>query len=162
MAKIGIKCVLYRNTGTNGSPSWSAVTVIADLTANTTWDKGPADSRSSRIKKSVKTMLGLTFSGTMKKTPDDANYEAFMNAIIADSVLDLLILDGPSTTNGVRGWRIDAQIFEGTEDQGMSVGALYEAISIEPTDSVNEPKAVLVTGGALTYAAPGGDTAVFT
>jgi len=44
----------------------------------------------------------------------------------------------------------------------MSVGALYEAISIEPTDSVNEPKAVLVTGGALTYAAPGGDTAVFT
>jgi len=111
MAKIGIKCVLYRNTGTNGSPSWSAVTVIADLTANTTWDKGPADSRSSRIKKSVKTMLGLTFSGTMKKTPDDANYEAFMNAIIADSVLDLLILDGPSTTNGVRGWRIDVQIF---------------------------------------------------
>lgn len=160
MAKLGILSKLYyRSAGSYGSPTFTEISLINDLSVNATWNKGPANSRGSRIDKSVKTSLGLTFTGTLKKKPGDATYEELMNAIVSDNVLDLLILDGAKDLDGVRGWRADCQIFEGTEDQGRDVN-LYVSLSIEPTDSDNEPQAVLVDGTTLTYSTPGvdGDT----
>ncbi len=157
MGRLGIKSKLYRNTAGYGGPTWSEVTLISDLSVNPSWEKGPADTRGSRVKKSVKTMLGLTFTGNMKKSPGDANYEAFMDALVSDNVVDLLVLDGAKDEDGSRGWRVECQIFEGTEDQAMSVGAIYEALSIEPTDTDHEPQAVYVSGSALTYSTPGED-----
>jgi len=155
MGLLGINSVLYRNTGSHGSPSWSPVTVIADLSANATWDKADANSRASRIKKSLKTMLGLTFTGNLKVKPGDANYEAFIDAVNSDDILDLLILNGSKDTEGSRGYRIDAQVSEGTEDQAMA-NALYLAITIDPTDSDNEPQAVYVGAGpTIQYSTPG-------
>lgn len=161
MAKLGIKSVLYRNTGTHGSPTWTAVTAIADLQQETTWDTADASSRASRIKKNAKTMLGLSWSGRLKKKPGDAGYEALMNALVSDEVLDLLILDGPATEVNSRGWRCDCQVTAANEDQAMA-NALYEDITITPCDSDNEPKAAKVGAGpAVQYATPGESSASY-
>jgi hypothetical protein len=162
MAKLGIKSKLYyRSAGDYANPTFTEINLISDLSVQPAWDKGDASSRGSRVKKSVKTMLGLSFSGKLKKKPNDAAYEAIMDALISDEVLDVMVLDGDSETDGTRGWRFDAQVFQGNEDQGLGA-VICEDIEIEPTDSDNEPKAVLVSGTAgLTYSDIGGDAVAF-
>jgi hypothetical protein len=155
MGKLGINAKAYRNTGSYNAPVWSELTLISDLSVNPAWDEASADARESRIKQVRKTMMGLEVTGRMKKKPLDTNYEAFMNALNSDDVLDLLILDGPRETEGSRGYRFDAQVFGGTEDQAMG-NVLYQDFAIKPSLETNPPKAVKVAaGGVLTYAIPG-------
>ena len=162
MGKLGIKAKLYyRSAGIYGSPTFTEITGISDLSVNPAWDRGDVNSRSSRVKKQQKTLLGLEFTGTLKKQPGNAAYEAFMNAMLSDEVVDFLILDDSKETVNARGWRVDCQVFQATEDQGTGT-VMYEDFIIAPTDSDNEPKAVLVGAGpALTYATPGGASASF-
>jgi len=155
--RLGINAKMYLGGG-----SWTTEgTVMNELSVNPSWEKGPADSKESRVKRSMKTMLGLTISGTMKKKPGDAFYEAVMDALVSDNVLNVLVLDGSKDEDGSRGWRFDAQVFEGTEDQG-SGSTLYVSVSFEPTDSDTPPQAVLVSGSSLTYSTPGVDGDTFT
>lgn len=155
--RLGINAKIYLGGGlwtTEGS-------VMNELSVNPTWEKGPADSKESRVKRSMKTMLGLTISGTMKKKPGDAFYEAVMDALVSDGTLNVLILDGAKDEDGSRGWRCDCQVFEGTEDQGAN-STMYVSVSFEPTDSDTPPQAVYVDGSSLTYSTPGVDGATFT
>src|SRR4051812_29841402 len=110
---LGILAKVYRNTGSYGSPTWSECALFSDVSVSPAWDEGSADARESRIKQVRKTMMGLDVTGKMKKKIDDANYEAFMNALLSDAVLDVLVLDASKETVGSRGWRFDAQVFSG-------------------------------------------------
>lgn len=162
MAKLGILAKLYyRSAGTYGAPTWTEISLISDLAVNPAWDKADASSRGSRVKKSAKTMLGLEFTGRLKKKPGDASYEAVMNALVSDDVLDVLILDGDKDTENNRGWRCDVQVHSANEDQAMA-NVLYEDITLEPACTDNEPKAVKVAAGpTLTYSTPGANGGTF-
>ena len=158
---IGLNAKAYRNTGTYGSPTWSEMSLISDLSVNPTWDKADASARESRIKQTVKTLVSLEITGKMKKKLLDTNYDAFMNVMLSDATLDLLILDGDKDTVGVRGWRADFQIFSANEDQGMG-NVLFADFSLEPSITENPPKAVLVAAGpTLTYSVPGTNGGTF-
>jgi len=152
-ARLGIESVLYLNGGTYGSPTWGALTFINDLTVNNQWDKADANSRASRIKQAVKTLLGLSWTGTILVPGEtDADYTTIINAMNADTVLDIMVLNGPNTENGVRGYRCDVQVTNATEDQGGGA-VLYDQIEFMPTPSTNPPKSVLVTSGAPVFSA---------
>lgn len=156
MAKLGMNAKLYwRSAGTYGSPTWTEVTLISDLSIDVTWDEADASARESRITQTVKTMLPLSFTARLKKKPLEATYEAFMNALLSDGSLDLLILDGDKATEGVRGWRCDCQVFAGSEDQAMG-NVLFEDMTLKPSITDNLVYAVKVAGGGtLTYSTPG-------
>lgn len=159
---LGILAKLYRNTGSYGSPVWSECTLISDAQVSPAWDEGSADARESRIKQVRKTMMGLEVTGKMKKKIDDTNYEAFMNALLSDAVLDILVLDASKDTVGARGWRFDAQVFSGTEDQAMNVGAMYVDLALKPSLDTNNPVAVKVAAGpTLTFSTPGASGGTF-
>ncbi len=148
--KLGILSKVYRNTGTWGAPVWNEVTRISDLSVKPTWDKGDAGTRASRVKKSAKTMLGLTITGKIQVSDSDTHYQNFWDAAHTDGTMDLLILNGPMTTNGVRGYRAEWQCFDASEDQAMG-NVLYMDFELEPAPTDNEPKKVKVTGGAPQY-----------
>lgn len=151
MAQLAINAKLYRNTGTYGSPVLSAVDLVSDGTLTMAWDEATADARESRVHQIVKSLLSVEFSFKLKKKPTDANYEALMNLFLNDNSEDLFILDGPSTTEGVRGVRFDGQILSATEDQSLA-NVLYEDMVTKPVIGGNPVLAVRVdTGGALTY-----------
>lgn len=156
---LGITSKLYYNSATYGSPTWVEVTLIADLAVNPQWERHNVSSRGSRVISNKKTMLGLEITGTLKKKPGDTTYGKFVDALMSDDVLDVLVLDGARDVNNVRGWRFDAQVTQGNDDQSLTGGG-YLDIVLSPLDDTNPTKAVLVTGGALTYATPGaeGDT----
>jgi hypothetical protein len=162
---LGIKAKLYyRSAGSYGSPTWTEIDNIADCTLNFTWDEGAADDRSDAAHRMVKTQFSLDVTGTVKKKIDYAPYEYLADLVISRAVGDFLVLDGPRTTEGHRGFRFDAQLFSATEDQGLAVGAIVGAIVLKPTDSPddNPVKAAKVgSGPALTYATIGNDTVSF-
>lgn len=162
MAKIGLNAKLYwRSAGSYASPTWTEATLISDLTVNPTWDEADASARESRIKQTVKTLLALEINGRLKTKPLDATWEAFMNAMLSDGTLDLLVLTGDKAVEGNRGWRADFQVFSGSQDQSMA-NALYEDLVLKPSVETNAVLAVKVAaGGVLTYSVPGENGGVF-
>ena len=153
---LGVNSKLYYNSGTYGSPTWVEVSLIADLAVNPQWDEHDVSTRGSRVKSMKKTMLGIEVSGRLKKKPGDTTYAKFVDGIVSDDTLDVLVLDGARDANNARGWRFDAQIHQGNDDQSLSGGGFLDIV-LKPLTDVNPARAVLVTGGALTYATPGPD-----
>lgn len=155
MAKLGIKCKLYLNTGTYGSPTWAEVKCIRDFKQTKAWQTGDVGSRKSRVNKKVKTTLDLSWSGTYE--PDEgAESAAIAQAADTDRILDLMILDGKRDANGVTGIRADCQVTKADTDQGRET-VIYPEIEIFITESANDPKWATVTSGAPVFTAIDGE-----
>lgn len=157
---IGILSKLYYNTGTYGSPIWTEVSIVGDVAVNPTWDEADISTRASRVKSMKKTMLGIEITARLKKVPSSTVYAAFVNALMSDGLLDILVLDGPNNTDGVRGYRMDVQVFGGNDDQSLNAGGFLDIV-MKPNQDTNPVKAALVDSSALTYATPGASGATY-
>ena len=157
---LGINAKCYRNTGSWGSPTWSEVTCISDFTLPVGWDTVEAPTRASRVKSGARTLVALNPTGKLKSSVDEENYLAFWEALMAapgsaEEELDLLILNGPHTTNGCRGYRGMFIVTKGDEDQGLG-NALFNDIALMPSAfaTASEPfSSAVVTAGAPVYTA---------
>lgn len=151
---IGILSKLYYNTGTYGSPTWTEVTAIGDLAINPVWEEADISTRGSRVRSMKKTIMAIEITGTLKKVPGNSVYADFVDALMSDDLVDILVLDGASTANDTRGYRMDVQVFSGNDDQSLAGGGFLE-LTLKPNQDTNPVKAVLVTGGSPTFATPG-------
>lgn len=147
--KLGRNAKFYRNTGNFASPTWSEISAVRDLTVNAAWQTTDAPDRSTVVNGQAKTLLDLTVSGTLKCKDADAGYVAVMEAMISPSAsMDVLVLNGPSTSNGARGYRFDAIVTQANEDQGLT-NSLYEDVSFAPNAFAdNAPQSAVVTNSA--------------
>lgn len=151
---LGILANVYRNTSSYGSPSWSACNLISDCSVKPTWKEADGSTRQSISELTAKTRLALEVSLKMRSDTADANYQAFFAALHSTTVLDLMILNGPSNLNGVDGWRADWHVFAGEEDQGLDAVA-FKAFTLKPALSANLPYWVLVAAGVPVFTLPG-------
>ena len=152
-AYLGRNAKLYLNTGSYGSPTWSEVANISDLTLNRAWDEAEANSRESSMKMALKTLLDGSVSGKMKFTIGDSNTTTILDALNSPTTaLDIMCLNQSQTTTGAYGLRYPCQVTQGNEDQGLGV-ALYEDLKFMPTPSTNAPCTVKVVGGAPVFTA---------
>lgn len=152
-AYLGRNAKFYLNTGSYGSPTWSEVPNISDLTLNRAWDEGDASTRESAMKQAVKTLLDAAVSGKLKFTIGDSNTTTILDALDSPTTtIDIMCLNGPQTTNGMKGVRYPAQVTQGNEDQGLGV-VLYEDIKFMPTPTANPPCTVKVVGSAPVFTA---------
>ena len=153
-AKIGFKCKVYVNTGTYGSPTWAAVAAVNEWTWTIEANSADASDRYSFTDYMVKTGLKISFNGTVRVGGENA--EKFLDELYTCDVLDVMVLDGTSATNGSKGIRCDVQVHGGTQSQNRG-DALYHQITLIPTPSANPVKAVLVATGAPTFGEITGD-----
>lgn len=151
-AKLGIDSVLYYNTASYATPTWTAITCVRDLVLNFAWDTVEAPSRASRVKTMAKTIVDISASGTLKVSDTDTGYIALWDKLISGTGnVDVMILNAASTVNGARGVRFDALVTQGNEDQGIG-NALYLDINLVPDAfSVNVPKTAVVASGAPVF-----------
>lgn len=154
VAKLGIKCKALRNTASYASPTWSPINCISEFSVEAAWDEGEANSRETRIKLAMKTMLALGFTGKLRASNvNDANYTVIIAALLTDTALDLMILNGDETTNGVTGFRVSCQVFSANEDQGTGV-VVYDEVRFKPTPNADSNySSVLVASGAAAFTA---------
>lgn len=153
-AKLGLSCKAYLNVGNYGTPNWSAITCISDWKVSAKWDEGDASTRESRLKLALKTLAGVEVSGKMRSSNSgDTNYTTIKTALMADTQLDVMILDGTSTTNGVTGFRFACQVFDGSQDQGLGQ-VVFDEVMLKPVPNTDgNYNTVLVTAGAAAFTA---------
>jgi hypothetical protein len=150
--RLGRDAVLYLNTGTFGSPTWVAIPQFSDLTVGAAWDAADANTRESKMKMKAKTQLEAGVEGKMKFDLTDTNVGTIMDALLSDSVVDVMVLNASNSTNGARGFRFEAQVHRANEDQGLGV-AIYEDIMFVPYPTANAKQSVKVTSGAPVFTA---------
>ena len=142
-AHIGIKAVLYINTGSFGSPTWAACSLISEVTLSPKWEEGDASTRGSRLKQSVKTLMDIGITAKMRVDYADSNFALFWAAANNDTVVNLLILDGSIGTTGAFGYWLDCQIFGNNEAQPIN-GVEYMDFDIKPTATANQQSSVVM------------------
>lgn len=150
--KYAFKGKIYLNSTSYGSPTWNEVKAVRDVKVGADFDKQDATTRAGGgLKQFVATLLELGITGLIRTDETDTTgFAAMETAFLARGVLDVLILDGPRTTNGSRGYRFDSQVFKFGEDQKLE-GVLYREFDVAPTPSANDAYSAVVSGGAPVF-----------
>ncbi len=146
--KPGIAAVVYRNTGTYGSPTWTAMTLVRSVSDNSKWDTGDTSTRASRAKTAAKTQVDLPHDIEMRADDADTAYVAMFAAWASPtSVVDLLILDGAIATEGAMGIRAEFIVCGRPQNQGAG-DIIYTSFPIMPAWTANGPPKSVVMGAA--------------
>lgn len=148
--KPGIGGRVYRNTGTYGSPSWTAQNLVKDVHLAMPWDMVEAGSRETKAKLFMKTRTDITPQVVMRADDADAGYLAFRAAANSPTaVLDLLILDGLISVEGVHGVRAEFIVNLATQPQEID-GSIYDTFDLKPTWTSNGYPGTVIMGSAST------------
>lgn len=121
----------YRNTGTYGTPTWTEVTDIRDVTSPQVWDFADASSRASRAKLFGKTQIDISGTMSLRADPADAGYQAIFDAAVTRTPIDMMILDGDIATEGVKGKRLHAGFSMTGQDQSIG-NIIYSEFDYKP------------------------------
>lgn len=150
--QIGILSKLYyRSSGSFGSPTWTAISLIRDITQNSKWDIAEVVTRASRAKKGAPTLYDMSISGSIKAVVDDTAYLVVRAAFLAGTVLDIMCLTGASNNDGEVGVRYESVVEDMTQDQG-SGSVLYDTFTLRPhAASTNVVQTVVVSSGAPVF-----------
>lgn len=164
--KTGINSKVYYNTASGGtkyaSPTWSVVDHVRDNAPSQPWDLVDASIRATRVKLYHPTQKDIGCQITVRCDDVDTAYLALRAAAEEGIALDMLILDGPISTEGSRGFRAFFHVSETGQPQGAG-DVLYSTFDLKPGFGVIDdgtgayPKiAVCGASSAVTYTVPDG------
>ncbi len=147
--KPGIGGVVYRNTGTYATPSWTAQTLVKDAMVPSPYDFAEAGSRETRAKLYMKTRIDLQHKIVMRADDANAGVLAFRAAAVsATAVVDLLILDAPITIEGAHGFRSEYLVSLADEPQEIE-GSIYDTFELKtPWTTNGYPSSVIMGTGS--------------
>ena len=128
----GIKAAVYRNTGTYGSPTWTLIGLVRNVTPSAKWKKSDASARQTRAELQEKTQIGITGQIEVRADPADADYQALFDAAMGDSTdaIDLMILNGLLAVEGAKGVRLHANL-DFAENHAID-GVIYTMFDYDP------------------------------
>ena len=150
MSRKGITSKMYVNEGTYNSPTWTHIDIVGDLAVNPNWQESDATIRRSRVQLADTTLLAIEVTGNIRSDTDDTGYQLLRDAYVAETVLDIMCLNGADDEDDSDGVRFDGKIFNWSEDQARG-NVLYKSFNIKPCPSTNVPKHVVVTAGAPVF-----------
>lgn len=147
--KVGVRARAYRNTGSYGSPTWTAMNLIKDVTPSMPWDWVEAGARETNAKLYAKARADLGVSFTMRADDADTGYNAVADAACSQTtVMDILFLNAAITVEGCRGFRAEWLINLTSEGQEID-GSIYDQFEAKPTWTSNGyPKTVVMGSGS--------------
>lgn len=146
--KPGIGGRRYRNSGSYGSPTWTAQLLDLDVTSSLPWDFVEAGSRATRAKLYMKARADLQIQVKSRADDADAGAVAIMAAAMSPTAtLDCLVLNGLITTEGATGFRGEFLVNLTGEPQEAD-GSIYDTYDLKPTWTTNAAGPSTVVMGA--------------
>lgn len=130
--RIGQECKLYRNTGTNATPTWSEVTGVRDLSLPLAADKVDISDRGSRFKKETGGMIESAISFQLTYRNGNADHAALRAAMLNKTAIEFAVMSGDITTSGEEGLRSFCEVFTFNHEQPLSDGVTVD-VEIAPT-----------------------------
>ncbi len=148
MPKYGFSGQLLLNGGTYGSPTWGEADAIRDVVVGADMEEQDGTTRQGGgIKQSEPVLLALSITGKIRSDEaDTTGFAAMETAFLTRAPLDVLVLDGPQSAVGSRGYRMDVKLFKFGEDQAVE-NILYREFEMKPCISSNAVKKAVVGSG---------------
>lgn len=118
--RLGLDAKIYRNTNTYGSPTWSRIDNVHDLTYP--MEKGEADISTrggGGWRGRLGTLKDMSLDFDMLYDTADAHFLAVQDSYLNGTILDLLILDGDNVTTGNKGMRGDFEAFTAEKGEAL-------------------------------------------
>ena len=133
---LGLNAKLYRNTGTQETPTWTEIANVKDVTLNL--EKGEADATtraSSGWRQTVATLKEATVEFEMVWDPSDEGFQAIKDGFFNNTAIDIAVMDGPlppasgETSQGLRAqWAVTKFSRNEPLEEVLTV-----SVSIKPT-----------------------------
>lgn len=123
---------LYYNTGTYGTPTWTEISNIKDLTLSVEKDEVDLTTRASGgFKEYADGLVDATVEFQMLWDSSDTAFTAMKTAFFNKTAVEVLVLDGDEATTGSQGLRATCMVknFNRSETLGE---ALMTDISLRP------------------------------
>lgn len=130
--KVAILAAVYRNAGTYGTPTWTFIGLVRDVTPSMKWNRSDASARQTKAVLQAKTQMAISGQIVVRADDADAGYQALFDAAMATSAsaLDLMILDGLITVEGAKGVRAHMNL---DFVQNQSIGeVIYTTFDYDP------------------------------
>jgi hypothetical protein len=148
---LGIDGALYRNTATHGSPTFDLIDTVSDINVPRSWQRGDGSTRQSPVVMGANTRLDLSITGRIRSDLTNLDFEALWDAWkVQNTLIDVMALTGPSSTNNNYGVRYEANVVDFSEPHGMG-DYIFCDFSLLPTVSSNLPDSVEVSTGAPVF-----------
>jgi hypothetical protein len=140
---VGVNEILYRNTGTHGSPTWSAVTIARDVSLNIEKSKAEVKSRTSTWATTMPAIKSATLEFELLGDTSVAGYDAIRDYFINDTLVDFAIADQAIATSGCEYFRADFYVYGFSVDQKLEEAQVAK-VTAELGYSSNAPAFVNV------------------
>lgn len=153
--KVGIKAVVYRNAGSYGTPTWTAMPMVRDVQAGTSWEFGDAAIRATRVKLYHPTQQDYDIQMVVRDDDADTGVQLLKDAAVTTTAIDLLIMDAAISVEGAQGVRAH---FHVSQTQDQSIGAvIFNTFTLKPGFSTDgfPMSAVAGASSVMTFTAPG-------
>lgn len=151
--QTGIDAEVFRNTGSDGVPVWTAIGLVRNVTPSAKWNRADASARQTKAVLQAKTQIAISGMIEVRADPADAHYQALFDASMSDSssAIDLMILDGPLTLEGCKGVRAYMNL-DFAQNQNID-GVIYTTFDYDPAWNLNRfpAKVEMGAGSAPTY-----------
>jgi hypothetical protein len=139
--KLGGEAKLYFcAAGIGGSPEWTEITPVKDLTLNV--EKGEAEV-STRGGGGWKATIGALKDAVVEfeivADDENAGFVALRTAFFDGTVLGLAVMDGPVTEGGREGLWADCAILKFDRNEPLEE-AITVSVTAKPTYSANPPQ----------------------
>ncbi len=136
---LGMNAVLYRNTGTYGSPVWSVMGDVKDVTLDLETDEADVTVRGNNGWKATQpTLRSATIEFEMVWDPSNAGFTAIQTAFLAGSSIEFLALDQPVATTGAQGLRATMAVSKFSREEPLA-DAIKVKVTLKVTYSANAP-----------------------
>lgn len=112
--------LVLRNTGTYGTPTWTAVANVRDLTGTDNKAEGDASIRGVTVAMKEPCLREIDFSFEMVHDPLDPDYIAFQTAYLASSSIEIAMADGPIATVGTSYFRYTCKVFDWSRSENLN------------------------------------------
>lgn len=138
-AKLGLDCVLHRNTGNYASPTWNAIPNVKDLTLSLEKAEADVTTRASGgWRWTIGTLKDATLEFQMVADSTDDDFTAIQTAFFANTAIEFAALDGSSATNGSQGLRATMDILKFSRNEELENAVMFD-VTLKPTYAANAP-----------------------
>jgi len=139
--RIGLTSKLYRNTGTYASPTWDEVSNLKDLSLEMSAQEADASTRGTGgWAAAVTTLKEAEITFDMNWDPDDTDLQAFRDAYLNRSAIELAVLDGVigNTPADAHGLRASFAVTKFSRAEPLT-GQNTVSVALKPTFAANAP-----------------------
>src|SRR5664280_1975436 len=141
-AKMGIDGKLYFcAAGIGGTPSWTELTNVRNVTLNNTKAEADATTRNNNGWKAVvATLKEASIEWEMVWDPADTGLVAIYGSYMANTVLGIACVDGAMTGEGAapNGFKADCMVSSISREENLE-GVMTLKVTVKPTYSANAP-----------------------